>query len=159
MEQIAYFPMVLRGGGNRKAACCKKVMHNVILFINPYVLTKTFREFNILTVYSLYILESAKFVKKYPDKFSHNMEHPETNIRVTRNTTYKETADLFVKTCSNANFGHNPLIMLARIWNHLPENIKSIENVKPFTNKLKKLLLQYMFYDMHEFFSCKFDDV
>jgi hypothetical protein len=28
-----------------------------------------FQEYKILTVYSLYILESAKFVKKYPEKF------------------------------------------------------------------------------------------
>jgi hypothetical protein len=47
--------------------------------------------------------------------------------------------------------------MLARIWNQLPENLKTIENVKLFTKKLKLLLLDKMFYDMHEFFSCKFD--
>jgi len=38
--------------------------------------------------------------------------------------------------------------MLARIWNHLPENIKAIENVKLFTQKLKLLLLDKMFYGM-----------
>jgi hypothetical protein len=27
------------------------------------------------------------------------------------------------------------------------------------SKKLKILLLKYAFYDMHEFFSCKFDDV
>jgi hypothetical protein len=45
-----------------------------------------FKEFKILTVYSLYILESAKFVKKYPEKFTKNVDHPETCIHVTRNT-------------------------------------------------------------------------
>jgi hypothetical protein len=48
--------------------------------------------------------------------------------------------------------------MLARIWKQLPENLKAIENVKLFTKKLKLLLLEKMFYDMHEFFSCKFDE-
>jgi hypothetical protein len=117
-----------------------------------------FQEFNILTVYSLYILESAKFVKKYPEKFSKNSDNPNAKFYVTRNTTYKEN-DLFVKSCRNSDFVQNPLIMLARIWNHLPDNIKAIEDVKLFTKKLKLLLLHYMFYDMHEFFSCKFDDV
>ena len=116
-----------------------------------------FREFSILTVYSLYVLEAAKFVKKYPEKFSQNKDHPNISVRVTRNITFKET-DLFVKSCSNSNFGHNPLIMLARIWNHLPENIKSIEDVKTFKNTLKKLLLKHIFYDMHEFFLCKFTE-
>jgi hypothetical protein len=48
--------------------------------------------------------------------------------------------------------------MLARIWNHLSENIKAIENVKLFTKKLKLLLLDKMFYDMHEYFSCEFKE-
>jgi hypothetical protein len=48
--------------------------------------------------------------------------------------------------------------MLARIWNQLPENLKAIENVKLFTKKLKQFLLDKMFYDMHEFFSCKLNE-
>ena len=48
--------------------------------------------------------------------------------------------------------------MLARIWSHLPENIKAIENVKLFTKKLKLLLLDKMFYDMHEYFLCNFKE-
>jgi hypothetical protein len=62
-----------------------------------------FREYNILTVYSLYILECAKFVKKYPNKFTKNADNPDTRIYVTRNTAYKEN-DLFVKPCRNTNF-------------------------------------------------------
>jgi hypothetical protein len=65
--------------------------------------------------------------------------------------------NLFVAPCRNTNFAQNPLHMLARIWNHLPENLKAIENMKLFTKKLKLLLLEKMFYDMHEFFSCKFN--
>jgi hypothetical protein len=77
-------------------------------------------------------------------------------MHVTRNTKYNEN-DLFVLPCRNTNSVQNPLNMLARIWNQLPENLKAIENVKLFTKKLKLLLLDKMFYDMHEFFSCKFD--
>jgi hypothetical protein len=115
-----------------------------------------FKEFKILTVYSLYILECAKFVKKYPEKFTKNVDHPDACMHVTRNTKYNEN-DLFVAHCRNTNFAQNPLHMLARIWNQLPENLKAIENVKLFTKKLKLLLLDKMFYDMHEFFSCKFE--
>ena len=47
--------------------------------------------------------------------------------------------------------------MLARIWNHLPETIKSVEDTKLFVKKLKVLLFNHMFYDMHDFFSCEFN--
>jgi hypothetical protein len=50
----------------------------------------------------------------------------------------------------------NPLIMLARIWNHLPDRIID-ENYNLFVKKLKFMLMKYMFYDMHKFFSCNFD--
>jgi hypothetical protein len=33
----------------------------------------------------------------------------------------------------------------------MPEKLKSIADVTAFTKELKKLLLKYMFYDMHEF--------
>jgi hypothetical protein len=115
-----------------------------------------FKEFKILTVFSLYILESAKFVKKYPEKFTKNSDHPDAPIHVTRNSTYNEN-DLFVAHCRNTNLVQNPLIMLARIWNHLPHKLKVIEDVKLFTYKLKILLLEKMFYDMHEYFSCNFE--
>jgi hypothetical protein len=59
-----------------------------------------------------------KFVKKYPEKFTKNSDHPDTRIHVTRNKTCNEN-DLFVAHCRNTNFVQNPLIMLARIWNHL----------------------------------------
>lgn len=115
-----------------------------------------FQEFKILTVYSLYILECAKFVKLNPQKFSNNSEHSDINLRTTRNTQHENT-DLYIKPTRNTQFAQNPSIMLARIWNHLPENLKAIESEKLFVKKLKIVLLKYMFYDMHEFFSCKFD--
>jgi hypothetical protein len=33
--------------------------------------------------------------------------------------------------------------MLPRIWNHLPDSIKSIESLRLFKKKLKALLLEY----------------
>jgi Reverse transcriptase (RNA-dependent DNA polymerase) len=115
-----------------------------------------FQEHKILTVYSLYILESAKFVKKNPHKFSKNSDHPDARIYVTRNTTYNEN-DLYVKPSRNNDFVQNPLIMLARIWNHLPLYIKEIEIFDKFVLELKAVLLKYVFYDLHEYFLCKFD--
>jgi hypothetical protein len=36
---------------------------------------------------------------------------------------------------------YHPLIMIARIWNHLPKKLKSIENVKSFT-KVEKVVVK-----------------
>jgi hypothetical protein len=49
--------------------------------------------------------------------------------------------------------------MPVRIWNQLPDSIKEIENydlISILKQKLKLLLLENLFYDMHEYFSCKF---
>ena len=136
----------------------KKYYEIRLIFCGAFDYTPYFshRKIKRASNHSLYILEAAKFVKKYPEKFSKNSEHPDANIRVTRNLTCNEN-DLFVKPCRNLNFVQNPLIMLARIWNHLTETIKSIEDTKLFVKKLKVILFNYMFYDMHEFFSCKFN--
>lgn len=124
---------------------------------DPLETCKTiFEENKILTVYSLYILESAKFVKKHPEKFPKNSDHPDARIHVTRNTPYNES-DLFVQPCRNTNFSQNPMAMLPRIWNHLPVYIKEIANFDKFKDELELLLLKYVFYDLHEYFTCKFD--
>jgi hypothetical protein len=72
-----------------------------------------FKEFKMLTVYSLF-LESAKFVKKYPEKFTKNKDHPDTCFHVTRYRKYNDN-NLFVAPCRTTNFIQNPLNMLARI--------------------------------------------
>jgi hypothetical protein len=61
-------------------------------------------------------------------------------IHVTRNTKYNEN-NLFVAPCRNTIFVLSPLNMLARIWNHLPENLKAIENVKLFT-KIEAIVIR-----------------
>jgi hypothetical protein len=40
------------------------------------------------------------FVKKYPENFTKNIDHPDTCMHVTRNTKYNEK-DLFVAPCRN----------------------------------------------------------
>jgi hypothetical protein len=113
-----------------------------------------FKKFKILnmSIHSIF----WKVPEKYPENFTKNIDHPDACMHVTRNTKCNEN-DLFVAPCRNTNFVQNPLNMFARIWNQLPEKLKAIENVKLFTKILRLLLLNEMFYDMQEFFSCKFD--
>lgn len=45
----------------------------------------------------------------------------------------------------------NLLIMVARIYNKLPEDLKCEEEDKSFVRRLKKLLMDNVFYDIHTF--------
>jgi hypothetical protein len=46
--------------------------------------------------------------------------------------------------------------MAARIFNKLPAALKEIEDDKVFVKKLKKVLHEKMFYDIHELLQCDF---
>jgi len=48
-------------------------------------------------------------------------------------------------------------VMIARIFNTLPVPIKMLEDKKEFICKVKEIVYKYQFYDMDEFYICKFD--
>ena len=115
-----------------------------------------FIELDILPVFSLYVLECAKFARKNPEKFKKNSEVENNLTRGTRNKPVREN-DLFVKPVRLTQSAQNPLIMVARIYNKLPENLKSDEDDKSFVKRLKKILKDNVFYDIHEFMLYEFD--
>jgi hypothetical protein len=47
--------------------------------------------------------------------------------------------------------------MAARIFNKLPTALKEIDDDLIFVRKLKKMLHQKIFYDLHELLLCNFD--
>jgi hypothetical protein len=47
--------------------------------------------------------------------------------------------------------------MVARIYNKLPEELKNEGNEKSFVRRLKKILKDNAFYDIHEFMRHDFD--
>jgi len=115
-----------------------------------------FTELDILPVFSLYVLECAKFARKNPEKFQKNSEVENNLTRGTRNKPVREN-DLFVKPVRLNQSAQNPLIMVARIYNKLPEELKSDEDDKSFVKRLKKILRDNVFYDIHEFMMYEFD--
>jgi hypothetical protein len=107
-------------------------------------------------MFSLYVLECAKFARKNPEKFVKNSQ-VETNLTIsTRNNPLQEN-DLYVKQVRLAQSAQNPLIMVARIYNKLPEALKSEVNDKSFVRTLKKILKDNVFYDIYEFMQHDFD--
>jgi Reverse transcriptase (RNA-dependent DNA polymerase)/Endonuclease-reverse transcriptase len=115
-----------------------------------------FTELDILPVFSLYVLECAKFARNNPEKFKKNSEVENNLTRGTRNKPVREN-DLFVKSVRLTQSAQNPLIMVARIYNKLPEDLKSDEDDKNFVKRLKKILKDNVFYDIHEFMMFEFD--
>jgi len=59
--------------------------------------------------------------------------------------------DLFVHPVSLNISPENPLIAITRIFNHLPREIKQIEDEKLFAGTLKKVLSEHNLDDIHEF--------
>lgn len=81
-----------------------------------------FNEYDILPVFSLYVLECSKFVRNYPDKFVKISDLPKQQrknepIKIAR--TVDENINLFVHETSLNVSSQDPQIMTARIYNKL----------------------------------------
>ena len=116
-----------------------------------------FIKYEILTVYSLYILECMKFLKKYPQHFIKRLYvQEEIQTRVTRNNQGNVCPnDLHVPNCDLKLSCQNPNIMIPRIFNALPTRIKLIECDKNVVKSVLNYVKDKQFYDMHEYFSCQ----
>jgi hypothetical protein len=118
-----------------------------------------FAKYGILTVYSLYILECMKFFVKFPEKFRKKSDVPQCHSPKTRSAKMKACEnDLYVENEEHKDFlNQNPEVMIARIFNAFPVTVKLLEDRKEFLCKVKEIVYKYQFYDMDEFFICKFD--
>lgn len=101
----------------------------------------------ILTVTSIYIFESCKFIRKYPDFYS---PVKYDNKRNNRNLNKLKTSFTKLKLVSSSP--HN---MLIKIYNHLPNYIKNQTSPKLFTKTLKEYLINKCYYNTQEFFNDK----
>jgi hypothetical protein len=119
-----------------------------------------FKRYGIMTVYSLYILECMKYLKKYPAKFKKRSEVPDAQGPRTRELLLNSCQDdLYVSTCSLNISSQNPAVMIPRIFNSLPVVIKCIQTDSEFICKIREMALKHQFYDLNEFFICDFNTV
>jgi Reverse transcriptase (RNA-dependent DNA polymerase) len=119
-----------------------------------------FYKYGIMTVYSLYIYECMKYLKKYPDKFTKCIDVPENeklNVKTRTNKLKTCENDLYYKNCRLNIISCNPDVMIPRIFNALPINVKMINDDKQFMCKVREITLVNQFYDLNEFFVCNFD--
>jgi hypothetical protein len=118
-----------------------------------------FKKYEILTVYSLYILECMKYLAKQPEKFRKKSEVPHCISPKTKSAKLNSCEnDLYVEIEEHKDFfNQNPVVMIARIFNMFPVPVKMIEDKKKFICKVKEIVYKHQYYDMNEFFNCKFE--
>jgi hypothetical protein len=102
-----------------------------------------FSEFKILTVSSLYILETLSFIRKLKDNLKCNSQRYEHNTRGKNK--------LYIQACNTALFQNNVLNKASRLYNKLPEIIRTLENYRCFKKEVKLLLTSNTFYLVDEF--------
>lgn len=116
-----------------------------------------FQRYEIMTVYSLFMLECMKYLKRHPEKFTKSCDVPKQGVKTRRAAANACPNDLFVSYCSLQISSQNPATIIPRIFNALPVNIRMIEDDKEFVCKIRELVLRHQFYDLDEFFVCNFD--
>uniref|UniRef100_A0A1B6IAE0 Reverse transcriptase domain-containing protein n=2 Tax=Homalodisca liturata TaxID=320908 RepID=A0A1B6IAE0_9HEMI len=122
----------------------KQAIHIMINLEDRESAKQHFQTLGILTVYGLYILDTVVAVRKARDRLpvlgsSHGY--------LTRNQNQLAVPKLKLEFKRK-----KPLVAGVKFYNSIPENIKSIPNVKLFRLKLKEYLVDKTLYSFNEFF-------
>jgi hypothetical protein len=91
---------------------------------------------------SLYILETLSSIKKLKDNLECNSQRYEHNRRAKNK--------LYIQACNTALFQNSVLHMASRLYNKLPERIRTLENYRCF-KEVKLLITSNTFYLVDEF--------
>ena len=104
-----------------------------------------FKQFQILSLPSQYILSPTVFVIKNRDFFQTNSEIHNLNTHFNRN--------LHLTSTNLTSFQKGVLFSGSKIYNYLPSNIKALsDDAKRFKSALKKYLIEHSFYSLDEFY-------
>jgi hypothetical protein len=104
-----------------------------------------FKELNILTLASLYIMEVSCFIKKYCKSLEFNADVHNYNTR--------GKMDIHVQPYRTNLYKTSVINKGTKIYNKLPECIKGIDSYKFLKRELKSFLLCNAFYSVDEYLS------
>ena len=99
-----------------------------------------------MTVPSLLVYVSCVFVKTNSGLFLRNRD-------VSDNINTRGRDDLFMPLHHTSLFHKGPLVSCIKIFNMLPMNLKTVQGLGSFKNKLKTFLTENEFYSLEEYFS------
>ena len=100
-------------------------------------------EYRSLTEASLYILEVLCCIKKFKGNIKHNFHIHGYNTR--------GKIELHTQSCNTALFQKSVVNMGVKLYNRLPERIKTLNDFKSFKKEVKFLLINNSFYTIKEF--------
>jgi hypothetical protein len=106
-----------------------------------------FRDYKILTVPSLYILETLYFIKKHSTHLKSNEQLYDYNTR--GKTNYHKLS------CNTSQYQKSVTNMGVKLYNCLPNRLKTLTSVNIFKYEVKRILLENPFYTVHEFYNWK----
>jgi hypothetical protein len=134
------------GETNRKIFILQKRVIRLMAGVNSRTCCRhLFKELNILTLSSLYILEVTCFIRKYCQSF-------ELNANVHNHNTRRKM-DIRIKSYTTNMYKNSVINMGTKIYNKLPDHMKETDSYKPFKETLKSFLLLHTFYSVEELLS------
>lgn len=151
IESILRYGLIIWGNSTDKnrAFIAQKKCIRAICGIRPDESCEPiFKKLGLLPLPSLYIYEICNFVYNNKGLFQKAHEVIPQPRRDPHRLVVKDTprSDKYAKSC---------LVMCVRIYNKIPENLKLLNNINLFKNKLYKWLNGHNFYDINDFFSIK----
>jgi hypothetical protein len=122
----------------------KKRVVRLIAGVNPRTpCRQLFKELNILTIVSLYILEVTSYLTRH-----HQFIELNSNVQA-YNTRRKR--DIHIQSYKTDLYKRSVINMGSKLYNKLPDYIKETESYKTFRKQLKSFLLQQAFNSVEEF--------
>jgi hypothetical protein len=106
---------------------------------------QSFKEYGILTVTSLYILEVLCYIKKHKADLIQNIHIHNYKTRLNK--------DYHVKFCRTTLFKRSVVNMGIEWYSKLPNKIKNMEGFLTLKKKLISFLSNHSFYTINEFVS------
>jgi hypothetical protein len=129
----------------------KKILRIMTMSKNNESCRKLFKEMEILTLYSQYIFSLLMYVVKNKHSFAKNWEIHGHNTRTVNN--------YHMPAVNKTKYKKGPHYMGSKIYNHLPNHIKSVANNEMiFKRKIKKFLIENIFYSINGFLNYNDND-
>jgi hypothetical protein len=106
-----------------------------------------FKDYSVLTLPSLYILEVVCFIVKHKYVMSKNLDIHNYNTR--------RKLNLHVQYFNTVLFKKNVMNMGISLYNKVPDQIKQKDNFNSFKKGVRSFVLKHSFYSVDEFMSFK----
>jgi hypothetical protein len=148
-ESCLRYGIILWGGDKESKNIFK--MQRVILVIrgvsNRTSFRQIFKDYNVLTLPSLYILGVVCFIIKHKYVMAKNLDIHNYNTR--------RKLNLHVQYCNIVLFKKIMMNMGITLYSKVPDQIKQKDNFNSFKKGLRSFLLKHSFYSIDEFMSFK----